>query len=61
MSGIKRKLLFVTPGQTMPPVTQDELDEIDQLEREQAEEEKAEAEYLEEQKRPMKGKNILAP
>lgn len=61
MSGIKRKLLFVTPGQTMPPVTQDELDEIDQLERDQAEEEKVEAEYLEEQKRPMRGKNILAP
>lgn len=61
MSEIKRKLLFVTPGQSMPPVSQEELDEIDQLERDQAEEEKAEAEYMEDQKRPMKGKNILAP
>lgn len=59
MKGIKRKLLFLTPGQTMPPVTQEEIDDLEAAERAQAEEEQAEKEFKQDQKRPFNEKNNM--
>lgn len=57
---IKRTVLFVKQGENLPPITQDEWDEIDSLEAEEKAERKEEEEFLKDQKQPLR-RNMLKP